>query len=189
MRGSGLLEAFSGRTKELPLGLAERAKSLWAATGLDGKRTAGKGRKGTRGPQQCVQGSKGRLSPRARAAPYPMTRQRDPRVGAIFQFPPKQNCATQRGGSRESSPGGQRACQSWRGVRRVVGTQTRVQWLFGNPNSQAHPQWRNAWLMAQGEQTNNIEVKSSWWYQKKKKQQRAHQSEKATTVNVRSHGH
>lgn len=53
-------QGFQGRTKELPLGQQNGAKSLWAATGLDGKQTAAKAKKGQGGhsggrkDQRCV---------------------------------------------------------------------------------------------------------------------------------------
>lgn len=60
----------------------------------------------------------------------------------------KQNWSHSRGSEWVFSIG-QKVCQSSQGVRRVVKTQIRVQWLFRIPHSRTHTHtlWKNAWLI------------------------------------------
>lgn len=81
-------------------------------------------------------------------------------VEAIFQFP-QNNCMRQQGVGGVPSIG-QRSCQSWRGVRTVVRTQTEVQWLFGNPNSHAYTHWRNAWQIKVQQEKEKQQITLKW---------------------------
>lgn len=105
----------------------------------------------------------------------------------------KQKCSHSRGSEWVLSIG-QKACQSSQGVRRVVKTQIRAQWIFGIPHSRAHTHtlWKNAWLINLGEKKTQITL--NWCsvcvndkrFHKKKE---LDQPKNATDVNACSHGY